>query len=55
MLSPTGLLPSVVPEFHCSSASRWLCDSRRTGHDPEGASYDPGQATRARLHLPGLG
>jgi hypothetical protein len=54
-LSPTGLLPSVVPVFHCSSANARLCDSRRTGHDPEETPYNPRQATRVRLHLPGLG
>ena len=32
MLSPTGLLPSLVSEFHCSSASVWLCNSRRETH-----------------------
>jgi hypothetical protein len=55
MLSPTGLLPSVVSEFHCSSASKWLSDSRRTRHGPEETSYNPRQATCAHLHPPGLG
>src|ERR1700754_1701759 len=41
MLSPTGLLPSLVSEFHCSSASVWLCNSCSTGHDREEMSYDP--------------
>src|ERR687894_1056755 len=53
--SPTGLLPSVVPEFHCSSANARLCNSRLVTHDQGETSYDPRQATRARLHLPGLG
>ena len=55
MLSPTGLLPSLVSEFHCSSASVWLCNSCSIGHDREQMSYDPCQATRVRLHLTGLG
>ncbi len=41
--------------FHCSSASYWLCDSRRAGHGTEETSYYPRQATRVRLHLLGLG
>ena len=55
MLSPTGLLPSLVSEFHGSSANVKLCNSRRTGHGTEEPSYNPLQATRVRLHLPGLG
>ena len=55
MLSPTGLLPSVVPVFHCSSANARLCNSRLVTHNQEETSYDPRQTTRARLHLPGLG
>jgi hypothetical protein len=35
VLSPTGLLPPVVSEFHCSSASSKLCDSRRARHSPD--------------------
>jgi len=55
LLSSTGLLPSLVSEFHCSSTSSRLCNSRRTMRDPEVLSYNPHQATRARLHLTGLG
>src|SRR3954466_11823020 len=53
--SPTGLLPSMVPVFHCSSVNVKLCNSRLVTHNQEVASYNPQQATRARLHLPGLG
>src|SRR5436190_9455635 len=38
-----------------ASATARLCDFRRTGHGPDQAPYNPRQATRARLHLPGLG
>ena len=55
MLSPTGLLPSLVSEFHCSSASVWLCNFRPVRHNREVMSYNPQQTTRVRLHLLGLG
>src|SRR5690242_8856985 len=38
-----------------ASANTRLCNSRRDTHIPEETSYNPQQATRARLHLPGLG
>src|SRR3954467_8211477 len=40
-LSSTGLLPSVVSEFHCSSTSSELCDSRRVRHNPDGRPTTP--------------
>ena len=55
LFSPTGLLPSLVSEFHCSSANNKLCNSCQTMRGLEVMSYDPHQATRARLHLTGLG
>src|SRR6185503_9821321 len=54
-LSPTGLLPAMAPVFHGASASSRLCNSRRSMQRPEKTSYNPQQATPARLHLPGLG
>src|SRR4029079_12708330 len=54
-LSPTGLLPAVVPVFHGSSASRRLSDSRQAGHDLDSTPYNPRRKTRVRLHPPGLG
>jgi hypothetical protein len=55
VLSPTGLLPTLVSVFHCSSASTRLSYSRRAGHDAEEPSYNPQRATHVRLHVPGLG
>src|SRR3712207_379354 len=42
-------------EVPLASASTWLGNCRRAGHGSETSSCDPRQATRARLHLPGLG
>ena len=38
-----------------ASANARLCDFRQVGHDLDETSYNPRQATRARLHLQGLG
>ena len=43
MLSPTGLLPSLVSEFHCSSANARLCNSRRARHGPDRRPTTPGR------------
>src|SRR3954454_23555886 len=38
-----------------ASANTWFCNFRQSMHTLEDTSYNPRQATRARLHLPGLG
>jgi hypothetical protein len=38
-----------------ASANTWFCNFRQGMHTLEDTSYNPRQATRARLHLPGLG
>ncbi len=38
-----------------ASANARLSDFRQAGYDLDETSYNPRQATRTRLHLPGLG
>src|SRR5436305_14701043 len=38
-----------------ASANARLCNFRQAAHSLDETSYNPRQATRARLHLPGLG
>ena len=38
-----------------ASTTTRFCNFRRAGHGSEQTPYNPGHATRGRLHMPGLG
>jgi len=50
-----GTIALCGARFHTLRLSARLCNSRRAGHGPDQAPYNPRRATRDRLHAPGLG
>src|SRR3954451_16200790 len=49
-----GTIALCGARFHSTSARAWIGNCRRVGHDPGTKPYNPRQATRARLNLPGV-